>query len=421
MLKILLTIVLLITTGVALFGAWIYPTPYAASYQDRLDTLLWGGSILLIVLSSSLALFSQGSLRFLNGLVLAGGILALGMMIKQAYQFHQWQQTVLSTDPALLQKLGKHFVIGYRDEQEIETLAAAGAIAGVYITNRNIQDKSVEDIRRYIDHLQSLRKANKLPPLIICADQEGGIVSRMSPPLAKQTTLAKSVTPQDENQHEQLAYDYGKQQGKGLASLGITINLSPVVDLIPERTSKTDRFSLIYRRAISKSPEQVAKVATAYVKGLESEGVLGTLKHFPGLGGVYGDTHLESATLDTPIAELNARDWLPFKHLAKSTQALIMVGHINLSAIDPTLPTSLSKKVIQTIIRDNWQFNGTLITDDLTMDAVYKIEDNHLQNVASTALDAGIDLLLISYDVRQFYPAMAGLIKDRQNTSGDAD
>ena len=421
MLKILLTIVLLIATGAALLGAWMYPTPYAASYQERLDPLLWGGSILLIIAGSFLAVFSERRLRLLNSLIFLGGIVVLSMMLEQASQFKQWQQTVLNTEPALLQKLGKHFVIGYRNDKEIETLAAAGAIAGVYITNRNIRGKSVEEIRSYIDHLQHLRKENKLPPLIICADQEGGIVSRMSPPLAKQPTLAKSVVPQNAEDHERLAYEYGKEQGKGLASLGITVNLSPVVDLIPERTSKTDRFSLIYRRAISKSPEQVATVATAYVKGLESEGVLGTLKHFPGLGGVYGDTHLESATLDTPIAELNAHDWIPFKHLAKNTQALIMVGHINLSAIDPTLPTSLSKKVIQTIIRDDWQFNGTLITDDLTMDAVYKIEDNHLQNVATTALDAGIDLLLISYDVRQFYPAMVGLIKDTQNTSGAAD
>lgn len=411
MFKISLSIVLLIATATTLFGAWIYPTPYAASYQEQLDPLLWGGSVLLIIVSPILAFFSTRRVRILSVILLAGSTLALAMLLKQAYQFHQWQQTVIHADPALLKKLGKHFVIGYRDEQEIETLAAAGAIAGVYLTNRNIRGKSIEEIRSYIDHLQSHRAKNNLPPLLICADQEGGIVSRLSPPLAKQPTLAKSIIPENADQHEQLAYDYGKEQGKGLASLGITVNLSPVVDLIPERTSDTDKFSLIYRRAISKSPQEVTKIATAYVKGLESEGVLGTLKHFPGLGGVYGDTHLESASLDTPIEQLDKHDWLPFKQLVKNTQALIMVGHINLTAIDPELPTSLSKKVIQGIIREDWQFTGTLITDDLTMDAVYKIDDNHLQNVAHTALDAGIDLLLISYDVRQFYPAMAGLLK----------
>jgi len=107
-------------------------------------------------------------------------------------------------------------------------------------------------------------------------------------------------------------------------------------------------------------------------------------------------------------------DWVGFRVMTQNTQALIMIGHVHVDAIDSEYPASLSATLLQSVIRKSWHYNGLLITDDLTMGAIYQRENNHLQNTVSQALNAGIDLLLISYDVRQYYPAMAALIEAYQ-------
>ena len=183
---------------------------------------------------------------------------------------------------------------------------------------------------------------------------------------------------------------------------------------MPDKEIPSDRFTKIKHRAISDNPETVSKIASAYIKGLESTGVQATLKHFPGLGEVNVDTHLAAAHLQTSIEALNEKDWRPFKRIIQETHALIMVGHVNVDVIDNEYPASLSPKVLQSVIREDWNYNGLLITDDLTMNAIYQRDNDHLQTATSQALNAGVDLLLISYDARQYYPAMSALIEDYQ-------
>jgi hypothetical protein len=105
------------------------------------------------------------------------------------------------------------------------------------------------------------------------------------------------------------------------------------------------------------------------VRGLEAAGVGATIKHFPGLGRVRRDTHIVSADLDTPVDELDASDWRPFKDVLAGTSAQLMVGHVSLTAVDPGRPASHSKAVIDGIIRKKWHYQGIIITDDLVMRA----------------------------------------------------
>jgi beta-N-acetylhexosaminidase len=407
-----------------IYFSWHVSSPQFASYLDFAVPAFW--ILVILICGTSLYAIRRTGIQTayvracitLLILALVGTLVAASIMARHHWQFYQWTKQVISSDPATLQELGQHFVIGYRSDSEIQELASMGAIGGIYITRRNIENKSIAEIRHDIDILQNLRHDNNLPPLLIAADQEGGIVSRLTPPLPYHQTLSQQIASADQHLAQKIAFDFGKQQGLELASLGVNLNLSPVVDLHPQRKLINDKYTRIYDRAISNNPQKVSQIGYAYVKGLECKGVLASLKHFPGLEKITADTHVSTATLTTPIAELQQRDWFPFRDISIKTNAMIMLGHVNIPALDQQQPASLSGNIIQTIIRQDWQHNGVLITDDLTMGAVFN-RNNNLLKTATTAINAGVDLLLISYDVRHFYPAMYGLLDSYEK--GDVD
>ena len=150
--------------------------------------------------------------------------------------------------------------------------------------------------------------------------------------------------------------------GQELAALGVNLNLAPVLDLRPElKRNRFDFNTLIGQRAISDDPAIVADIARAYVNGLEASGVGATVKHFPGLGRVRSDTHHFSADLDTPLDELEASDWIPFRKVLAGSKAQLMIGHVTLTSVDPDRPASHSKRVIDGIVRKKWNFQGVVM------------------------------------------------------------
>ncbi len=333
---------------------------------------------------------------------------------------HYRKAIVLSRDLDIERKLSAHFIIGFDKMEELQPIVSKGIVGGVFITQRNVAGKTVEQLRQEIADLQQLRRAAGLAKLIIATDQEGGIVSRLSPPLEWRPSLA-ALAAKSSNKADLLAQveTYGSQQGKELAQLGVTVNFSPVVDLQSNNAqNRLDFHSLINQRAISHSPEETTGVALAYGRGLESQGVRLTLKHFPGLGGVRADTHHFSVMLNTPIEEFASRDWLPFQRVAQQSDALIMLSHVVLSQIDKDNPVSFSRAVVQKIIRGVWKHEGLLITDDLTMAAAYNYG---LCQATVKSLNAGVDLLLISYDYEKFYEAMYCAVAAYKNGTLDED
>jgi beta-N-acetylhexosaminidase len=169
--------------------------------------------------------------------------------------------------------------------------------------------------------------------------------------------------------------------------------------LRPSAPNPFDFNSLISRRAISGDPQVVSEIAQGYVRGLESYGVEATVKHFPGLGRVREDTHHFQASLDTPVAELETSDWLPFRQVLMHSNAYLMVGHVAITAIDPTA-ASHSSRVINDLIRNQWGYEGIISTDDLVMGPIY---EHGVCTSVVEALNAGVDLLLVAYDGLQFY------------------
>ena len=355
------------------------------------------------------ALLAWRCLRRGNALRMAGltaALLAGAAGAMQQCEYAAAQRRLLEgRDPALA-RLGAHLVVGFRDIERLRPLVARGLVGWVFITRRNVAGKSARQIADEIAALQALRREHALPPLLIATDQEGGPVSRLSPPLDYQPALATLIDGDglEAAQLQAAARAYGERQGRALARLGVTVNFSPVVDLRgAPRSLLPDFHTSIDSRAIAADPVLTTRVALAYGSGLLAQGVTPTLKHFPGLGAVAGDTHHFTARLDTSPAALEARDWRPFRELAPALDAWIMLGHVTLPALDRAYPASFSTPVVSGLIRGAWGFEGVLITDDLSMGGAYL---HGLCNSVVRGLGAGVDLLLIAYDDQQIVPAL---------------
>ncbi|MDH2351665.1 glycoside hydrolase family 3 N-terminal domain-containing protein [Bradyrhizobium sp. SSUT112] len=311
---------------------------------------------------------------------------------------------VLAATATEARQLGPHFMVGYSSFPEVARLAEQGLIGGVYVTRHNIRGRTVEALRAELAVLQDRRRAAGLPPLVVAADQEGGIVGHLAPPLTKVPALATlaGLAPDDQ---QTKAAEFGRIHGRELAGLGVNLNLAPVLDLKPlVRRNRLDFHTLIGQRAIATDPAVVGAFASAYVRGLEESGVAATLKHFPGIGRVRTDTHHFSANLATPVKELEATDWLPFREVLSHSRSALMVGHVTLTAVDPDRAASHSKRVVEGIIRERWGYQGMVMTDDLVMGAIYQ---HDVCQAVVEAINAGVDLLLVAYDGAQFYRIFA--------------
>lgn len=367
-------------------SAWYFQHPLLFSLRHLEGTLLL-----------ALPLLGLFFWRHLPGLA---RVLLLGIALLFGWQAvdYQWQrQAVLAAGPAM-RAVGGHFIVGYTDIDEVRELAAKGLIGGIYVGRRNVRGRSLADVHAEIAGLQAVRAQAGLPPLIVAADQEGGRVNHLSPLLERLPPLGDVTEEPDPGRAAQA---YGARQGQALAGLGVNLNFGPVVDLRPVNRPGGDIFSDIPARAIGSDPEGVAEVAAGYLDGLAASGVRGTLKHFPGLGRVDRDTHLHPARLSETPAEL-ATDWLPFRTLAGHAGSALMLGHVTLEALDPYHAASHSSAIVR-LLRNDWGYDGVLVTDDLNMGAVY---DLGIGKVAAEALAAGVDLILVSYDPRQVYRAI---------------
>ena len=345
-------------------------------------------------------------------------LVLLSVILTSSYRFAVFQyrkRVVITTSEDLLNRLGRHFIVGYRRPEEIFQLVRKRAIGGVYITARNIGNQTAEEVQREIMSFQTIVLEYGGPPLFIAADQEGGIVSRLSPLLPSMPALSSVVRPvSGSTRLNDSVHAYAATQATQLAGLGINLNLSPVVDLKTDRLRhKLNAHSRIDQRAISANVRTVTEVAGIYCETFLDHGVRPTLKHFPGLGSVSEDTHFRPGTLDGSKDHLERNDWLPFREIAARTDPFIMLGHVRVPAIDPSLPASLSPKMITDMIRNEWKFDGVLITDDLNMGAIARRPEG-IGKSAVRALNAGADLILLSYDGRQYYNAMYELIKADQ-------
>lgn len=231
-------------------------------------------------------------------------------------------------------------------------------------------------------------------PLFIGVDEEGGIVSRVAenpafgvkvfPPLSKTGTTKK-------------AYEIGNTIGAYLADLGFNLDFAPVADVYTNPANK-----VVSVRSFGKDPAVVSDMVEAEMKGLMENGIMVSLKHFPGHGHTTGDTHDNFAVSNKNLGELRKTELLPFVRGIEKGAELIMVGHISLpKIIGDRTPASLSKIIIEDLLRKELGFEGIVITDALNMGAVSKNYRSYQAAVA--AFMAGVDILLMPEDLHLAY------------------
>jgi beta-N-acetylhexosaminidase len=416
--KFLFTACTLALGSVLMFLALDWRSPLLTSVRPWALAALVGVSLLLVCAqgwSLRASRPDQWLLRILNSLSLLMAVFALAATLALECRFQWTRYEVLHADPIKLEYLGRHLIVGCRSIPEVRKLVSLKAISGVFLSGHNARDKGVKQLCEEIWALQRIREEQGLPPLWITTDQEGGVVSRLSPPLTRMPPLAEVVAGcSDDVSCERTVRQYAKSQARELASVGVNVNFAPVVDVNHRVVNPQDRFTRIYRRAISTDPGVVAQVAGWYCAELERAGIRCTLKHFPGLGRVHEDTHLSGASLSASVPVLMATDWFPFRSLMSGDKALVMLGHVYLTAIDSTQPASISPGVIAGLLRSHWQYDGLLITDDFCMRSIYDSRSG-MEDGAVQALNAGMDLILVSWDPDQYYRVMYALLQASQH------
>jgi beta-N-acetylhexosaminidase len=197
--------------------------------------------------------------------------------------------------------------------------------------------------------------------------------------------------------------------------MGIHINFAPVADV----NSNPDN-PVIGFRSFGENPKKVADHVKAFVKGMEGNGVMTSIKHFPGHGNTDKDSHLELPTVSQTLKTIEAIDFYPFQEGIRIGSSSVMVGHLNVPALDDSgTPSSLSKKIIQDILIKQMGFEGLVISDALNMKAV---SDKYGKTeVAVKAFEAGCDILLFPESIEETIKAIKSKVEKGAITKKEID
>lgn len=226
--------------------------------------------------------------------------------------------------------------------------------------------RNCKDANQICDLNAAMRDAIGEPDAPVFIDQEGGRVQRLRPPLAPNYPPASELGAlyhRDREAGLQAARLMSRLHAIDLAKYGFSADCLPVLDVPVEGAS-----SVIGNRAYGFEPFTVTEMGRAAAEGLMEGGILPVIKHIPGHGRGFADSHHNLPVVDASLAELEAHDFVPFKALAD--MPLAMTGHLVFTAIDPDNPATTSKIVIDRIIRDYIGFDGLLMSDDVSMNAL---------------------------------------------------
>lgn len=223
--------------------------------------------------------------------------------------------------------------------------------------------------------------------LIIAVDQEGGRVARLGAPFTKIPPMAEIGRMPD---GEEKAREIGETLGRELKDVGINMDFAPVLDVA------TNAFNpIIGDRSFSSDAETVAKLGCAFIKGLQSQGVMACGKHFPGHGDTDVDSHLGLPVLYHTRSRFDACEFIPFKRAIEAGVAAIMTAHIMVPNLDPDFPATISRTITRDILRRELGFKGLIFTDDLNMRGI--ADTYSPAESAKLAVAAGADIALICH------------------------
>lgn len=252
---------------------------------------------------------------------------------------------------------------------------------------RSLNIDSPTQVRQLTDSLQRLALDFGLPPLLIATDQEGGqlmAIGEGTTPLPGNMALGATGSAE-------LARKAGAVLGWELAAMGINVNYAPSCDV-----NITPHNPVIGIRSFGENTEDVARLASAMVEGIQSAGVAATAKHFPGHGDTGGDSHHGLPSIPHSLDRLQQVEFPPFRAAIAADVKLIMTAHLALPALDgpDAPPATLSRRILRGLLREELNFDGVIVTDAMDMKAIR--QGDALGEDAVRAVTAGADLLLLT-------------------------
>lgn len=267
-------------------------------------------------------------------------------------------------------------------------------VGGLIYNSQNLVD--IDQTKTMMAKMQQYADSRISLPVFLGVDEEGGSVARIASNEAYGITNVSNMSDIGATGDTQNAYQAGVTIGTYLSDLGFNFDFAPVADVL------TVSDSVIGNRSFGTDSELVASMALSELQGLESMGIQGVMKHFPGHGGVSGDSHSGAVSTDKSLEELFASELVPFQRAIDGGAEFLMVGHIaapNVTGDDT--PASLSKVMITDVLRTQMGYQGVVITDAMNMTA---ITANHAADEAAVlAVNAGADMILMPEDFGKAY------------------
>ena len=321
----------------------------------------------------------------------------------------------------LEEKVAQLFIIRPEDiagedalvEASDETLEALAhnTPGGICYFDQNIV--TPDQTRSLLEQTQRAAQEASGLPLLQSVDEEGGVVSRIA---NNPDMNVRNVGPAGvigARNDPEAAYDAAAAISDYLIDLGFNMDYAPDAD-IADGSDNT-----IQQRAFGSTAEAAAPLVAAQVRAFNEAGILCSAKHFPGIGGTFGDSHDALIQTDDSLSEMEASEFVPFRAAIEQNVPMVMVGHIACPQLtgDET-PASLSPKAIA-ILRDDLGYQGVIVTDSLEMGAITEAYDD--ADTAVLALRAGADLLLLPNNYAQAYQGVLDAVQAGDLQESDID
>jgi beta-N-acetylhexosaminidase len=318
------------------------------------------------------------------------------------------------SEPAIDEKIGQMLMVGFNGFEVADTSHVIRDIRDYHIGGiilfdydvptrtpvRNVE--SPEQVRNLIENLQSMAQK----PLFIAVDQEGGRVARLKPdrgflPHVSAEYLGKLNHP-DSTRH------YASTMAVQLHSLGFNVNFAPVTDL---NTNPQNPVIGQLNRSFSDDPDLVTEHASIFLEEFQRNNILGVIKHFPGHGSAWNDSHVGMADVSDTWEEVELQPY--YKIVAAGLPFGVMTAHVFNKHLDADLPATLSVLVQTGILREQIGFDGILFSDDMQMEAIRSFYG--LEFAIEKAILAGVDVLVFANNSvywPEIVPQAVSIIKD---------
>lgn len=287
-----------------------------------------------------------------------------------------------------LERFGHHLILGISgttlsddDKRALSELKPIGVI--FFAKNFRHGTHYQVWLETFKDLIDQVRQYAERDSMFITIDHEGVSVIRTPLPITRfpHGFLLRS-----------LSYEVAKATALELKSLGINVSWAPVADIF-----SNPQNPVIGPRAFDTTPEGAAQLVRDYYRGFQESGIKGCAKHFPGHGDTSQDSHIELPTLNLTVEDLRNRELIPFQALIEEQIPMIMTAHILFPQIDADVPATLSKSILNDILRNELGFKGVIVSDDLDMKAV---SDMFMKSgTVAKAFNAGCDLFIVSRNI----------------------